>query len=241
MPLLRPQSGFVTNRFVWTLNLQTALIDELPIAYRLALSYAPFRTKPVTLVLLSLDAKLGRIMANSQEPILVQIRFAWWRDELRKLPKDRLSGDPLLDLIGQCWAGSEAGLIAMVDGWEELLTEAPMPAVSVKNFAAGRAAAFVGLAELVGAGSTIEDTTIAARYWAMADLQFRISDDAERETVRAQIDDLQDQQNGKLPRSMRPLAVLHGLARRSIETGEAEPVGSRYSILAAMRLGILGR
>jgi phytoene synthase len=45
-----------------------------------------------------------------------------------------------------------------------------------------------------------------------------------------------DWKAGRLPKAMRPLTVLHGLARRESKGGDASPM----ALLSAVRLGIFG-
>ncbi len=214
------------------------LIEELPLPQRLALTYAPKRNRPATLALFALDAKFARIMSNSTEPLLVQMRLAWWRDQLTLPREDRPSGDPLLALLGDTWGGAESPLIALIDGWEGLLAEKTLEADDASGFASGRATAFVGLA---GKPSCDDDVRTAARVWSLIDLQSRLSDEGERAMLDGLIVDAIPSARVKLPRTMRPLYVLYGLAIRKYRMKEPELVGSRGSVAAALRLGLLGR
>lgn len=156
--------------------------------------------------------------------MLAQIRLAWWRERLNEPAAERPKGEPLLALLGD----RAAAFVPLVDGWEALLGEAPLPQTALADFAEGRAKALGALAELFG--HPREASERAGRSWALADLALRISHPEERARVAAlsagrSIPDL--------PREMRPLVVLHGLAIRNRNGPTA--------LLTAMRLGILGR
>lgn len=157
--------------------------------------------------------------------MLAQIRLAWWRERLAEPADQRPGGEPLLGLLGDA-AGHYASL---VDGWEALLGEAPLPESSLADFAEGRAKALGGLAELLGLGREMSEQ--AGRAWALADLAGRLSHPEERVQVAVLAADSEDFPN--LPRAMRPLVVLHGLAIQNRN--------GAIALLTAMRLGILGR
>lgn len=213
--------------------------DPLPLPQRLALNYAPAAWREATGALFALDARLSELVAKANEPLLAQLRLAWWRDELGKPAGERAKGDPVLDTIGRWWEGEEPALAELVDGWEHLVGEPPLPGRSLEAFVEGRAAVFAVLARRIGESAAAADAHAAGRLWALADFATHASDADERAAALR----LAGAAEGapKLPRALRPLAVLHGLARRSIARGGAPLVGGRRDILAALRLGMLGR
>lgn len=157
--------------------------------------------------------------------MLAQIRVAWWRERLAEPVDRRPAGEPLLALLGD-----RAGVFApLVDGWEALLGDALLPRAALSDFADGRARALGGLAEELGAPRQASET--AGRCWALADLAVRLSHPEERFEVAA----LRAEAPAfpRLPRAMRPLVVLHGLASRDRN--------GPFTLLTAMRLGIFGR
>jgi phytoene synthase len=213
--------------------------EDLPVPQRLALAYSPVAIRDHLHAMLGLDQRLARIVAQASEPMLAQLRLAWWRDELGKSPQDRPQGDAVLDAIAVHWQGDEGVLVALVDGWEQVLAEPPMPEAAMEGFAQGRSAAFLAHARAAGVDA-LQPVEQAARRWAYVDLAAGVSDAAEREALLYRARSVAD---GRivLPRSLRPLAILDGLARRALATGERELLASRGASLAALRLGILGR
>jgi phytoene synthase len=212
------------------------LTAELPESSRLAFASAGANRKR-WLAALTLDARLARIVAKASETVLAQMRLAWWRDQLGVPVDDRPTGDVLLDLIGQAWRGDEAPLKQLVDGWEIALCEPPLTQGAVLEFAVCRAAMFGPLTDF--AERELADVMQAGQFWAMVDLASGTSQASERELLL----DAARKQEGRvsLSRSMRPLTVLAGLARRSLRRGGAPLIGDRLSPLAALRLGMLGR
>lgn len=214
------------------------LIETLPVPQRLALAYAPRRLREATLGLFALDAHLANLVRKAREPLLTQARLAWWREQLEEPIERRPKGDPLLHLLAS-WREREAGLVALVDGWEHLLEER-LDAAAIGGFAGGRAAGFAGLAALAGEEGWQASAEQAGRRWALADLAAHLGDAGERDRAldaarvvgRRRID---------LPRALRSLAVLDGLARRSLARGGAPLADGVLAGFAALRLGIAGR
>jgi phytoene synthase len=208
--------------------------DDLPPPQRLALSYAPSAVRAPTLALLALDARLGAALRQRKEPLLVQMRLAWWRDTLRSKPGAWPAGEAVLDLLGG-WRDPGA-LVPLVDGFEALLAEA-LDAGSIEAFASGRGEAFAQRARELGGDA--EAASACARRWALGDLAANLSDPGERTAVLEAAAGLP--RCPTLPRKLRPLAVLAGLARRSLALGGAPLLGGPGAMLLAVRLGITGR
>ena len=197
---------------------------------RLALAYAPACARLPTLALLALDTRLAGIVRNSHEPSLAQLRLAWWREQLQVAPAEWPRGEPLLAVL-RSWQGRHAALVELVNGWEYLTGAPPLPAADITAFAAGRGEAFAGLAEVLGAEAA--PAMKLGRQWALADLAAHVAHPEERGTARRLLID-----EGPAPHVshlLRPLTVLHGLALRGRD-GQ-----SPRTLLAAMRLGLLGR
>jgi phytoene synthase len=209
------------------------LLDELPAAQRLALAYAPAAVRWPTLALLALDARLGAILRRKGEPVLRQMRLAWWRDTLAAEPGGWPAGEAVLEAL-RGWREPSA-LVALIDGWEALLGDT-LEAAAIGEFADGRAAGFAELARELGIDPA--PAAACARLWALGDLAANLSDPAERAAVMASAAGLPCP---PLPRALRPLTVLAGLARRSLRRGGAPLLDGPNAPLRAVRLGITGR
>lgn len=222
----------------WSMN--SFDLNTLPDAQQLAMAYATSASRKPLLILMEFDLRLAEIVRSIREPLLAQMRLAWWRDELAKTPDDRPKGEPLLAAIGDVWRGEETALQELVNGWEELLAEPPLPAAAAENFANGRAAGFAAAARIAGAPECEAAVTHAAQRWALADLAAKTSDIDEKAEVVVTGLELGDEPV-RLPRAMRPLLVLDGLARASLAAGGAPLMQGRRNMLRAIRLGLLGR
>jgi phytoene synthase len=219
-------------------SLQRALIEQLPTVQRLALAYAPAQARDETLALLSLDVRLAAILRSAREPMLAQLRLAWWREQLRTDPAGWPKGEPLLAIL-QRWSDRRDALIGLVDGWEAMTGPAPLPADAIEHLARARGTAFAALAELAGDPECAERAGQMGSSWALADLAMRLRHPEEQRAARS-LAEAVDRPRNLLPRSMRPLAVMHGLARRSLRHADGQG-SSLGAILTAMRLGLLGR
>ena len=204
------------------------LSDEL----RIAIAHSPANVRPALEAFLSLDQRLARIIAKTTEPILGQMRLAWWRDVLALPRSERPSGDAVLDAIGQHWEGREQSLIELVDGWEVLLTAELLGTEELRQFASGRAAPFAA----IGA----DDARHPGMRWALADAAVQVSSAEERTAIVKQALAL-PKISGRLPRSLRGLAILDALARRSLECGGRPLLEGRGAAAIAIRVAIFGR
>ena len=214
----------------------SAQLASISVERRLALAYAPARTRALWLGLFALDARLGAVVRSAHEPLLAQIKLAWWRDELTKPAAARAFGEPLLALL-EIWGDQTAGLRALVDGWEVLLSDEPLGAGAMMQVADARAQACGGLAVLLRLTVVMPEVERAARGWALAELGATISDPEQKVLVivlNAQL----DWRRARLPREMRPLQVLHGLAAG--QRGQGSLMPGPIAALRAVRLGLLG-
>jgi 15-cis-phytoene synthase len=198
---------------------------------RLALAYAPTSVRGLYLGLYALDAKLAGIVRSAREPMLGQLKLAWWRDQLGKPVAARPMGEPLLAALAP-WGEGGGALAALVDGWEGLIGDAYPAQADLAAFSAARGTACAGLADLVGADP--DAARRAGQGWALGDLGLMLGPSEPLRSLAAAA----DWRRPGLNRAMRPLLIHHGLARRSKTKDFAHP--DPASLVLAMRLGLLG-
>jgi phytoene synthase len=206
---------------------------------QLALAYAGAAARGAWRTFLVLDARLAGVVRNVREPVLAQIRLAWWRDRLAADPATWPAGEPLLAELA-LWPAGTRRLTGLVDGWETMLGEPPLDAAQLTQFAEGRAAAIAALGEALGIGADGDAQRMAAG-WALGDLAAHLTRPDEREVVAALVQ-AHDWRSHRLPRGLRPLVVLHGLAARTARSGGRDDRGIAGvgALITAMRLGIFG-
>lgn len=215
--------------------MSAALIRELPHVQRLALSYARRGSRAQTLAVFALDVRLGGIVRARREPMLAQLRLAWWRDSLVRPREQWPQGDAVLDALRE-WR-DPSGLRSLVSAWEALLVDELGP-TDIAQFADGRAAAFSCLAAELGVRD-LDRIARAARTFALADLAANMRAGPERDSVI----DLGRAQPAvqRLPPALRPLAVLAGLSRSALVRGGMPLLTGPRSMLLALRIGLSGR
>ncbi len=210
------------------------LLNELTAPVRLALAYAPRGVRPAVIALFALDQRLERQVRQTSEPILGQVRLAWWRERLAELPQ-LPAGEPLL---AACAAAQLRGplLSPLVDGWETVLL-AEDQAAAVAALADVRGALFAAVAEAAGEAAQSEHARCAGARWALADLTIQESEIGQ--LARAKLTRLTSPRL-RLPRSLRSLAMLDGWAL-AVAQQKSEVVRPGWRDLSVMlRIGLFG-
>lgn len=215
--------------------------DLLPPETRLAVSYAPRGSRAAIAALFALDATLGNIVRTARDPLLGQMRLAWWHEALSGLGAGAVPPQPLLTTIAGLNGLNGPQLAEMVDGWEMLVAIEAPDDIALRRYAACRGGALFRAAMLVLRESMAADT--GARLgadWALADLARHSSDRVLAARALALID-------GSVAvgrdRALRPLTALALLARRDARHGLAglEAVGSPLRVARLAWHGITGR
>jgi len=214
------------------------LLDLMPMPQRLALAWSPARTRGPLTALLAFDAALGTAIRRASTPIMSQLRLAWWRDQLRLESEKRVRSDAIVVALDQL-AGMRGALLGLIDGWEHILAE-DLDNAAIEEFASGRGRALAALARLVDAPDTQEAIERAGQRWALADLACGLGSPEERALALAAAKELGAGRIA-LSRQMRTLAVLDGLARRSLAQGGTPLLAGPVSGLVAIRLGLIGQ
>ena len=213
-----------------------ALEDTLPPLWRLALAYAPGRVRPLWLGMMALDVRLAGVVAQAREPMLAQIRLAWWRDRLGEAADTWPKGEPLLAQLAH-WQGQHGALVGLVDGWDALLADSPLPAATLAALGEGRAEAARALAQLAGVVEYGDSAARLARGWALGDLAGVVDHPQDGDIWRG-LAEGHDWRRPWLPRALRPLSILAAFAARQSEN---RPVSGLFAIATGLRLGIIGR
>jgi phytoene synthase len=108
-------------------------------------AYAPVAFRPAFTLLLQLDARFADIVRKAREPMIAQIKLAWWRDAFAAEPAQRPKGEPLLQALCACGdVIPPSALEDLVSAWEMLLGEREWAAQDVEKHAALRGGAVFG-------------------------------------------------------------------------------------------------
>jgi 15-cis-phytoene synthase len=212
------------------------LSEPLSPEAELALAWSGPKVRGALSLALQLDRRLARIVGRTTEPVLGQMRLAWWREALGKPVAERPRGDVVLDGIGQHWAGREAALVAMVDGWEALVTAETLGKAEAEAFGAQRGAFFAALGDELAPAAAVRLAAAGLR-WALADAAAAVADEDERAVLVAAGLAL-GVALGRVPRALRGLAVLDALARRALARGGRPLMEGRGASLVAFKAAI---
>lgn len=211
--------------------------DPLPPEAELALAWSGPKVRGPLSIALQFDRRLARIVGRTHEPMLGQMRLAWWREALGKPVSARPRGDVVLDGLGHHWEGREAALLPMVDAWEVLVTAQSLGRAEADAFGAGRGSFFAGLSGIADDPALTDRLSAAGRRWALADAAAGVSDAAERamlvESGRAV-----GKVGARIPAGLRGIAVLEALAIRALARGGRPLIEGRGASLAALRAAI---
>lgn len=207
-------------------------------AVALALAWQPAPSRPALHALFDLDRRLADLVSRAREPLLAQVRLAWWRDRLSGSPAEFPAGEPLLAELALRWGDRASSLRALVDGWENLLGDEPLGSDAIGAFAEGRGSALAAFADLAGATGDHAASHGSGQAWALAELAWRSSRAGERDAAMSLGSQLRLEPVRS--RKLRGVAVLGGLSGRAI--ARREPImHGRGAALHAIRLGIIGR
>ena len=142
------------------------LVLELAPPARLAIAYAPSDVRSAFALLLQIDNRFAEILHNAREPMIAQIKMAWWREAFAGAADARPKGEPLLQALNE--AGDRiplSALEALASAWEALLGSERFNQEVIDVHAELRAEAiFLTYAGWMG---TVQDMRPIGRNWAL--------------------------------------------------------------------------
>lgn len=195
---------------------QLDLSETLGPVERLSLVYASVRSRQIWLGYLALESRLERAARPGDQPMLAQIKLAWWRDRFAEPASLWPSGEPLLAAL-TAWDEERSALTGLVDGWEAMTIHEDQGV----QLRAARVEALLALLRLTDARDRGEDVRLATLEWI----------DRERSGEGV----------ARLSKAMRPLAVLRAVALRNDGSDKGGKSSGPAAMLAAVRAGFFGR
>lgn len=213
---------------------------------RLALSYAKTAEKKRIDWLFQLDCRLGDNLRQTREPMLAQLRLAWWRDMFLKDPGEWPRGEMLFTIAGELEREQPAIVaesVSIIDGWEHLLDDLPWSEATIAAYADLRGGTLFRLA----AGTERDDpaaesVNAAGAAWAAWDAAANAPDQQSAACAiaagRAHL--VRFRANGGRLAS-RPLSILLRAAAIDIDSGRPGAVRSPRGWLRLVIHGLTGR
>jgi phytoene synthase len=149
--------------------------SDLPPPARLAVAYAPRTFRKAFSILLRLDARFASIVSRASEPLIGQMKLAWWRDALLGEPGARPKGEPLLAEFAECSMQLPDDMLEqLISAWEMLLVADDWSHNVIEEFGRLRGQAiFNTYASIAGAKC---DATSLGIFWAINDLRIEFAD-----------------------------------------------------------------
>jgi phytoene synthase len=151
------------------------LVLELAPPARLAIAYAPSDVRSAFALLLQIDNRFAEILRNAREPMIAQIKMAWWREAFASAADARPKGEPLLQALNE--AGDRiplSALEALASAWEALLGSERFNQEVIDVHAELRAEAI--FSTYAGWMGTVQDMRPIGRSWALEALRIAFPD-----------------------------------------------------------------
>ncbi|HEY7809526.1 MAG TPA: squalene/phytoene synthase family protein [Allosphingosinicella sp.] len=209
----------------------------------LALSYVPARARPAVEALWRLDATLGAVLTSGRDPLISQIKLAWWRDALEGLGSGRPPAEPALEAVAAHvlplgFAGAE--LATMEAGWTLLLTPDPLTPDELARYSLERGGRLFGFTARALGGEESDVVRAGGEAWALIDLARHSGSEVD---AQAAVAAARERGMGKWPARLRPLGMLAALAARDAERGAGnwEEPGAPPRMLRMLRHRLTGR
>ena len=149
--------------------------NDIPPPSRLALAYAPAAIRPAFALLLRFDVRFAGIVGLASEPLIAQMKLAWWRDAMLAAPPQRPAGEPLLSsLFALDNSVLNDAAVMLADAWEILIANDDWSPSTIDDFAKARQqAVFRGYTQLIGAPDCPAGL---GEQWALGDLRKNFGD-----------------------------------------------------------------
>lgn len=235
----RAEGAVREKAYLEVTELEPSSGEPLPPVLQVALHYATPQTRAMFANFFTFDALFARTVANAGQPLFAQLRLGWWRDELSRSGAPATGPTPLLNDARMLWGSPAEPIVTLLNGWENLLEEVIGDEIAAA-FCEGRAKMAFALARQAGIADAQPRAQAAARRWSMAELAIRAGPVEDKQRLLEQARRLSPLSR-KLPRALRPLAVLDALAQRSLKRGGVPLLNDRVSFAVAMRAGQFGR
>jgi 15-cis-phytoene synthase len=175
---------------------------------QLSITYCDPTIRPFFSLLLAFDSRLRDVAIRNTEPLIAQLRLAWWRDAISADTDIPKSGEPLLSALydlhpAQLASLARASMLDLLTAWEQIIVLDDIGAAA-QDFAELRSdALFGGYIRAIDMPDTDEARAVGVD-WALNDINFKGTDELNY-AVKAKL----------RHRNYRPLTILTYAARMS--------------------------
>lgn len=205
----------------------------------------PARHRAAIDALFAIDGAMGDVLRTTSDPMIGQIRLAWWRERLEGLDAGaQVPAEPRLaaverHLLPRGVHGRD--LASLENGWVRLLDEFPWDSGTAEAiWFRGRLLFALGAQLLARTDDEIEG---AGGLWALVDAARHCSDEGSRDMLMTQARTFARALGGvRFPARLRPLSMLAALAARDCHRpGEQEPEGTAARAGRLLRHRLTGK
>ncbi len=206
----------------------------------IALAYARRAVREGLSRLLVLDRFFAETALSRREPMLTQIRLAWWREQLERIDCTVVAADPMLETarwLVQRHDVSGDQLAALVNAWDTLIAGESDSGRAIELHAISRGRALAAIGAAIAKDAARDEVSALLSAWSARQCALRATDLAVADSAIEIATRLQGALPLTLmPASMRPLAILSRLAERDVMTAqESRPKpGSPRRMLQAL-------
>ncbi|MHA6766013.1 hypothetical protein [Sphingobium ummariense] len=213
--------------------------DMLPLAVLLS-AYAGGDSRRHR-ALWAFDARLVHVARTTREPMIGQMRLAWWNEVLADPGHVKGTGEPVVDALRATGAIGAPGLVEMIEGWEILAVEPEIDRPLLADYARGRGGGL--FKALAGAADVPAWLPRAGQVWALWDLAGHCGDEAlARAAVDMAVEVAAEVGAPRWPAEWRPLRIAFTLARQDVGQGRGAPSGlPRGLVWRLWRIALVGR
>ncbi|MFZ4688769.1 MAG: squalene/phytoene synthase family protein [Polymorphobacter sp.] len=216
----RDSDALGRSRLISDLDIVTAQVRDRDRDRYLSVLYAPAAARPGLFALHALDLELAAVVAGTTDPMIGEIRLAWWREALCGLDDGVVPAQPLLQLLAAAvlpCGVTGADLAVLEDRWLGLIGSDDVPLTHID----GGGVVFALAAQL--SGGDAEAGRALGRCWSGGDAP----------------------PTRNVPAALRPLLGLVRLAQRDAERARKglprEVHGSPARQLRLLQAVALGR
>ncbi len=149
--------------------------DGISAPQRLAIAHAKPEFRDFLTLILEFDSRLKDTTIRTTEPLIGQLKLAWWRDAITAAPDSRPAGEPLFTKLraledrGQGTYAAKA-MLDLLSAWECLIVNQDDVMAVAEQFAFDRSAGVFGGFLNMSGFSDQEQLLVLGQSWALADI-----------------------------------------------------------------------
>lgn len=182
------------------------------------------------------------MLTSGREPLISQIKLAWWREALERMDLEPAPAEPVLSALAayvlpRGVKGAE--LAAMERGWALLLTPDPLTPEQLAAYASARGGILFRCSASLLGGPPNEEVERGGEAWALADLARHSG--SETDAVAAAAGVRARESGFRWPSRLRPLGMLAQLSQRDSAGPPWEEQGAPGRMLRMLRHRMTGR